>query len=416
MRLIRITTNYNSYLKNFYAQRPDLNNKDYNLQYKDLMTDCFAWADFWTHALRPMGYEVWETVGNAEFMQKVWAKENGVNFRQVWWLNDIIAAQVKSFQPDILFVDDYSIYTADFIRHLRQECSCIKLVIGWCGAPYNDASVFRTYDIVLSNIPELIQHFRNAGHQCEYVKHAFEPKILNKLDNFQPKNINFSFIGSIFKGQAGHNKREILLEQLVQNTDLEIWSDVSPINWRKFLLISLRQSLYDTIQILTKLPRGKKIIAALPKMQNYANLTERPSFSSYEFDENIVKKSHEPVFGIKMFQTLHNSQLTFNNHIDISASSASNMRLFEATGVGTCLLTDWKENLHELFEPDREVVTYRSVEECIEKVHWLLEHPEEREAIAAAGKSRTLRDHTFSQRAIQLDEIIKTNIAHRFTR
>jgi spore maturation protein CgeB len=83
------------------------------------------------------------------------------------------------------------------------------------------------------------------------------------------------------------------------------------------------------------------------------------------------------------------------------------MRLFEATGVRTCLLTDWKENLSELFEIDREVVTDKSVNECIEKVEWLLENPQERELIAKAGQARILKDHTFAQRAVQLDEIIR---------
>jgi spore maturation protein CgeB len=111
-----------------------------------------------------------------------------------------------------------------------------------------------------------------------------------------------------------------------------------------------------------------------------------------------------------MYEIISQSKITLNNHIDDAKNEAANMRLFEATGVGTCLLTDWKENLHELFEPDREVVTYKSVEECIEKVKWLLDHPQEREAIAKAGQARTLKDHTFAQRAIQLDEIIRKMI------
>ncbi|MFN6031973.1 MAG: glycosyltransferase [Dolichospermum sp.] len=43
-------------------------------------------------------------------------------------------------------------------------------------------------------------------------------------------------------------------------------------------------------------------------------------------------------------------------------------------------------------------------------VLWLLDHPQEREAIAKAGQARTLKDHTFAQRAIQLDEIIRKMI------
>ncbi len=88
------------------------------------------------------------------------------------------------------------------------------------------------------------------------------------------------------------------------------------------------------------------------------------------------------------------------------------MRLFETTGVGACLLTDWKENLSELFEPDAEVLTYRSAEECVEKVNYILEHEEERRSIAAAGQLRTLREHTFDNRAARIDEIIRSVLNH----
>ena len=108
-----------------------------------------------------------------------------------------------------------------------------------------------------------------------------------------------------------------------------------------------------------------------------------------------------------MYQTLRNSRLTWNFHIDLSPISANNLRLYEATGIGTCLVTDWKQNLSQLFEPDREVVTYRSVEECAEKVRWLLEHTSERDSIARAGQARTLKDHTFMQRGIEFDHIVR---------
>ncbi len=83
------------------------------------------------------------------------------------------------------------------------------------------------------------------------------------------------------------------------------------------------------------------------------------------------------------------------------------MRLFETTGVGACLLTDWKENLSDLFEPDKEVLTYRTAEECVEKVNYILEHEAERRSIAAAGQRRTLREHNFEKRAVLIDEIIR---------
>ena len=82
--------------------------------------------------------------------------------------------------------------------------------------------------------------------------------------------------------------------------------------------------------------------------------------------------------------------------------------MFEATGVGTCLITDTGCNMPDLFEPDKEVVTYANIEEAVEKSQYLLEHDQEREEIAAAGQERTLRDHTIQNRCELInDEIIK---------
>jgi len=100
-----------------------------------------------------------------------------------------------------------------------------------------------------------------------------------------------------------------------------------------------------------------------------------------------------------------------NIHIDISPRSASNVRLFEATGVRSCLLTDWKENLPELFELDHEIVVYRNIDECLEKARWLLENQEKRKEIAFAGQRRTLRQHLYRHRAVPLNDIIRRMLA-----
>ena len=78
----------------------------------------------------------------------------------------------------------------------------------------------------------------------------------------------------------------------------------------------------------------------------------------------------------------------------------------------SCLLTDWKVNLPELYEPDVDVAVYRSVEEAVEKANWLLDHARDREEIARAGMRRTLAAHTFKHRAQQIDEIIREHLRH----
>ena len=92
-------------------------------------------------------------------------------------------------------------------------------------------------------------------------------------------------------------------------------------------------------------------------------------------------------------------------HIDI-APYANNMRLYEATGVGALLITDYRDNLRTLFEPGKEVVAYSSAEECAELINYYLENEEERKAIARAGQERTLTEHTYYERIKQLVDIV----------
>ncbi len=64
---------------------------------------------------------------------------------------------------------------------------------------------------------------------------------------------------------------------------------------------------------------------------------------------------------------------------------------FEITACAQFLLAERSEGHQEAFEEDREAVFYGSIEECAEKARWYLEHPAERERIAAAGRARAER-------------------------
>ena len=131
----------------------------------------------------------------------------------------------------------------------------------------------------------------------------------------------------------------------------------------------------------------------------------------------VFGKVHEPpqnlsvkpsVWGFEMHRILAASPISLNVHTDKYTNHtvgetytgfATNMRLFESTGTGACLLTDWKSNLSDFFDPDREVVTYKSIDECVD-------HPANCKQIALAGQQRTLTEHTLEQRANQLDRIL----------
>jgi spore maturation protein CgeB len=400
MRLLKLGIYHGTYLQNFYAKRVALKTRSYETQHRALIKDAFGSSDFWTSALNKLNYETIDLIANAEFLQKTWATENDCKFDEEYWLFEIATAQIKRFRPDILLVADYSTLTADFLKNLRRECPSIRLVLGWCGAPYQNLSVFREWDVALSCVPEMVQGFRAEGIQSYHVNHAFAPSILNDLDMKSVPDVDFAFVGSILKQNQFHLERERLLLHLVESTNLQIWSDVERPTFKHRQNMLIRRKIYD---LATFAP--EKLQNALPLMRKV--IARKPlSLLEQYVDQKIIRRTHPPVFGLEMFQRLHGSRVVFNNHIDISPVSASNMRLFETTGVGACLLTDWKKNLPELFEPDKEVLTYRTAEECVEKVRYLLENEETRRSIAEAGQRRTLREHTFENRAARIDEII----------
>ena len=81
--------------------------------------------------------------------------------------------------------------------------------------------------------------------------------------------------------------------------------------------------------------------------------------------------------------------------------------MYEATGVGTLLLTKQKDNLGKLFEVGKEVVAYSSMEEAAELIRYYILHPDEARIIARAGQARTLRDHSYQRRMEELIPVLK---------
>ncbi|HVB28620.1 MAG TPA: glycosyltransferase, partial [Terriglobia bacterium] len=78
----------------------------------------------------------------------------------------------------------------------------------------------------------------------------------------------------------------------------------------------------------------------------------------------------------------------------------------EAAGCGAFQIADWKPALPELFEPEREIVTFRTRRELKEKVDYYLARPQERREIAARACARAHRDHTYEKRLEKMFELM----------
>ncbi len=160
-----------------------------------------------------------------------------------------------------------------------------------------------------------------------------------------------------------------------------------------------RLRLYDLV--LTSFPHFVDRLRGLGVIAFYG-----PGADEWPDDSPIRRGYRGEAWGLDMYRVLAGASIALNRHVDAAEEFANNMRLYEATGVGTLLVTDAKRNLHELFEPDAEVVTYSSAEEAAEKIRYYLDHEDERAAIARAGQARTLGEHTYAHRMRELEEIL----------
>jgi spore maturation protein CgeB len=79
-------------------------------------------------------------------------------------------------------------------------------------------------------------------------------------------------------------------------------------------------------------------------------------------------------------------------------------RVFEAAGAAACLLCDAWEGVEEFLEPGREVLCVRSGDEVAELLTELTDAQARR--IGAAARRRVLAQHTYAQRARELQDLL----------
>jgi len=78
------------------------------------------------------------------------------------------------------------------------------------------------------------------------------------------------------------------------------------------------------------------------------------------------------------------------------------LRDFEAPMCRTCYLTGYTDEIAEFYEIGKEIDTYFSSEELVDKTRFYIEKPNEAEKLREAGYQRALRDHTWERRFEEL--------------
>lgn len=344
LRCIFLNTYYPDFLDAHYSANPQLINADYLTQKSALQAQAFGDSDFYSEGMKAAGWLSDDLIVNCPPLMNAWARENNFN-GQPW---DLVLAQLSKLSPDVVYIQDMHMMSAEMLLSLRHSC---KIIAGQNASPNFDIPP-NHYDVLFSSYPYLVKKFKEAGFNSYLQPLAFDPRVLQGLPSYPylQRPTQVSFVGGITQS---HSDRLNWLSHLAEATPIEFWG-----------------------------------------------------YGAEKFppDSPVRQRHRGQAWGKEMFSRIVASKITLNKQVtvkfgsDAVSSYATNMRLYEATGCGALLVTEHKENLCELFDIGKEIVSYRSNDECSALVRYYIRNPQEAEKIAAAGQARTLRDHTYRKR------------------
>jgi ubiquinone/menaquinone biosynthesis C-methylase UbiE len=333
-----VNTYYPAFLDQHYKTHSELRSAPYEAQHRALQAACFGDSDCYSIGLQAAGWAAQEVIANCSPLQRQWALEQGLDLKATPLQTTL--DQIARVRPQVLYVQDLSIATREFLAATRPH---VDLIVGQIASPIPPHADLDGFDLLISSFPHFVEAFRRQGRLAYYQPLAFDPRVLTRLGNSQ-RHHALTFVGGV---SPAHKGRYELLTAMAKAVPIHFWG-------------------YGTQALLQDGIEGSRL--------------------------------HGEVWGLDMFTVLAESRITLNHHIDAAQSNANNMRLFEATGCGALLVTDYKDNLSDLFEIGSEVVAYRSVTECADLIQYYLVHQDEAMAIAKRGQARTLRDHTYKTR------------------
>jgi spore maturation protein CgeB len=404
-RLLIISSLYKEYLHTYYEKHADIKKLSYSEQYEHILNDTSEPAGSYTKMFKALGLEARVIFENAIYLQNKWALEDdhkGMSGKK------LVFRQIQKFNPDIIWIENINYLEQGWISLLRTSVPALKLVLASHCAPYNSEIIerFKNLDFIITCTPGLKQEFVNNGLKTHFVYHAFNPDVLKKISAKSNISENeFVFSGSLFMGGGYHDSRLKLVEKILEEElDLKIYGNLESLS-----KIHAKRVISQIIRLFNKFGL-QEVVEKNHFLRKYIEYGRNPVSVYSEMLKNATKS---PFFGMDMFTLLSRSKIILNIHGEVAGEYAGNMRLFEATGVGSCLLTDNKNNMNDLFAGGSEVVVYDNFDDCIEKAKWLLTNEKDRAGIAKKGQKRTLENHTVENRCKQIVEILSKELRNK---
>ncbi|MFP4487401.1 MAG: hypothetical protein ACLFOC_10585, partial [Campylobacterales bacterium] len=197
---------------------------------------------------------------------------------------------IEDYNPDILYLAPTLSYTDSVISEARRRAKNIKKIMGWNCMLVSEEEYqhMKSYDAIFTCVPDINEMMLRKDIKSYNQGLSFDPEILDKIEK-REKRHDIVFTGTI------------------------------------------RPCKDYRLQVMQEIEKSGL---------NFEIYCPNKDYECY-----FNKPFSPPVFGLDMYQLLADSKIILNIHA--TTKNAGNLRLYEATGIGTCLLTDRQEGLEE---------------------------------------------------------------------
>ena len=435
-RILRICTWNQSQIESYYHNN-NFQELSYNEQLERFRKANYITNGSWSNAMMEIGNECTDLLLNATSMQQTWCIEKGIDidFSQEDWIYRILRAKITDYKPDILFFYDsvFAWFSEKQRAELHNDFPFLRLITGLWGDELsgyaNYSKAFSNVDLIFTNTELTRDVLRDAGITARVLGNCFDNVVAQQKLDPDPslaELYHLVFLGNTGYGSDQHRQRYVNVLDMMQRTDMEVWtSEPDP------KIINIETTFFTKTAKLPLKWLGKGALSTLTLAQLEALKQHRlMSWKIAKYiDEIIMRRNGQPIKGeffldkqkiatlfpnqchpvleswSDYFEVMRRSKFVFNNHRD-ELSDYANVRVFEATGAGSCLITDRGKEMKNVFELDKEIVTFESIDEAIEKIEYLDSHDDARAEIAQAGQKRTLADHTVAKRCEKIHQVV----------
>lgn len=242
-------------------------------------------------------------------------------------------------------------------------------------------------DLCLVPEHEALERYRAAGATPLYWPMAAHPEAYPALD-LAPD------LGATFAGQRYGDRTTLILALLEAGIDAHAFGQ----GWERERAVArgaaeAQGPLAAALKLGRDALRGRRPWVALADRAAWQRLRERHAAAL-----------HGPVDDAGYVRLFSRSRVNLgflvlgDTHRTLRPLRQVRLREFEATMAGGFYLTGWLPELERLYELGREIETYRSPAELVDKCRFYLAHDEARERVRRAGHARARRDHTWTRR------------------